>query len=195
MRNNSKERGQDLDLLGSLEVEPCQGSLTTRCIPTGAPTVLHKFVAKVACGYREAEQFEPRGVQPACQRGYAGISAEACGNGLNGVTERRQQPPDYPENLRVTGGGAGGFPSKSAPLAVPRAARAFHERGSPRCAADELGHDGLARRTALGASFGRATMSNHWVALQNCHDPRRPGTPGRADERRPFGPARRTSHR
>ena len=63
-----------------------------------------------------------------------GISAEACGNGLNGVTERRQQPPDYPENLRVTGGGAGGFPSKSASLAVPHAARAFHERGSPPCA-------------------------------------------------------------
>jgi hypothetical protein len=44
-----------------------------------------------------------------------------------------------------------------------------------------LGHAGLARRTGLGVSFGRVTMSNHSVDLQNCHDHRGDrGTPGRA---------------
>ena len=64
MRNNSKERGQDLDLLGQPRGGTLvTGSLTTRLrIPTGAPTVLHEFVAKAACGNREAEQFEPGGV-------------------------------------------------------------------------------------------------------------------------------------
>ena len=52
---------------------------------------------------------------------------------------------------------------------------------APVVSADELGHADLARRTGLGASFGRATMSNHRVALQNCHDRRADrGIPGRA---------------
>jgi hypothetical protein len=115
---------------GSLEFA-CPVSLTTRCIPTGAPTVLHKFVAKAACGYREAEQFEPRGLQPACQRGYGVFppmlaeTAEWSDRTPTAASGLPGEPPSYRR-------GAGGFPSKSAPLPVPRAARAFHERGSPR---------------------------------------------------------------
>jgi hypothetical protein len=88
---------------------------------------------------------------------------------VNGVTERRQQPPGYLENLRDTGG-ARGFPSKSAPMAVPRAARGFHERGSPSVSAGRTSARRSRTEDRSGVSFGRATMSNHSVDLQNCHD-------------------------